>query len=127
MENDKESKINLYVKELISNIIDKEGGFKSKSICYFHVRIEKINENYYLSKISLNGIQPKSYSYKMNISGFDVYIYSYKKIKEKKKLDEAAFFVPDSRNWDFLLHVNKEEILSKKLLVNYSDYFIIPY
>lgn len=120
IENTGDTRTDTYVKELISKICEKELISKTENEIYFHVKIEEINDNYYLLKISFNKIQPKRYSYKINYSGFDIYVYS-SKIDADEKLDKSAFFVPDSRDWNFLLYTNKEEILSIKQLVNYNE------
>lgn len=114
-----------YAKKVILKISNKE---KITEIGrnYLHIKIEKLVGGYYLSHISINSLRPKKYSSKFNYLGFEVYLYSSEN-SERTKFDDSPFFVPDSRQWDFLLFIRDSEIISIKQLTIYENIDIEEY
>ncbi|MCY1239279.1 hypothetical protein D3C87_42100 [compost metagenome] len=113
-----------YTKEIISTISQKEEISSIKNFSYFHVKIEKLNTNHYLFKISFNNLKPKKYSDAIKYLGYDIYLYKDLAIKE---LDESTFFVPDSKSWDFIMYCNNKEIFWIRQLTDYKEIPNAPY
>ena len=108
-----------YAKELILKILHEEKITKIENN-YFHVKILKLIDGYYLSEISINPVKPEKYSSKFDYLGFEVYIYSSEKSK-LRKLDDSPFFVPDSRQWNFLLFIRDGRIIIIRQLITYGN------
>lgn len=119
LENKENNSGEAYAKELILKISDEE---KIALIPnnYLHVKLEKLTNGYYLSQISINSLIPKKFSRKFDYLGFEVYLYS-SDTNKTNKFDDSPFFVPDSRNWDFLLFTRDNEIISIRQLTIYGN------
>jgi hypothetical protein len=108
-----------YAKRMILKISDEEKITKIANN-YLHVKIEKLINGYYLSQVSINPLKPTRYSSNFYYLGFEVYLYSSEPTKITK-LDYSPFFVPDSRNWDFLFFIRDNEIITLKQLTTYGN------
>ncbi|CAM4121360.1 MULTISPECIES: hypothetical protein [Flavobacterium] len=109
----------ILAEKTINHLFQKESLSKIKfsSEVFFHINLKKLNSNYYLTKISLNGLKPKTYSYKINCQNFKTFIYNSNNLNTDY---DPAFFVPDSRSWLLLLHVKNNEIIYVKKIENFE-------
>ena len=80
---------------------------------FLHITSQKINDNYFKTFVTLNGLKPtKSMNEEIDIKGFKTFIY-YSSSTNLNYPD--VFFVPDAEYWDFLVEVKNEEIVLNKI------------
>lgn len=101
-------------KHIIENDSLKKHTYSSD--VFLNIISEKLNDKNYKTLISLNGLKSKSTEFKtesINIDGFKTIIY-YNISKIEYNLPDQ-FFVPDSRNWSFLVELIGNDIILYKM------------
>lgn len=112
-------KFDLQARKIISTILEHDETLKKGGL-NFHVKFEKLNNNYSIVHVVLNNDQPKNYTKKINYLDCNIYLYIDKISNDKDKLDTSAFFIPDSIMIQLLIHTEEDEILNMKELTLYD-------
>jgi hypothetical protein len=112
-------KFDSQAKKIISAILENDGMLK-KGDNNFHVKFDKINDNYYIVDVVFDDFQPKEYTQKFSYLGYNTYLYVDKNRNNYFGLDITAFFIPDSIMMEFLIYTEDDKILNLKKLTLYD-------
>lgn len=111
----KESKRLNIIKDLLHLIYEKENLTEEHNMqCNFHTVLKQINDKSFFAYISINHLLPKEKGYnQVIINGLNSYNLFFNK-NQKIKLG-SAFFIPDSKSWEFYIHVKGNDFIYKKM------------